>query len=148
MTQDIIVSQIADGLLELRPSPIHGDGAFATRPIAQGTRIIEYAGERITKSESIRRCQQGNPFIFYLDDSCDLDGSADTNPARFINHSCAPNCDAELMDGHIWLIAKRDIAAGEEITFDYGFDRVDYRDYPCHCGTPNCYGYIVANELR
>lgn len=134
--------------LELRPSPIHGHGVFAAQQIEQATRVIEYVGEKISKSESVLRCQQGNPFIFYLDETSDLDGSTDGNPARWINHSCDPNCTAELIDGHIWLIANRDIAAGEEITFDYGFDLVDYREHPCHCGAPNCYGYIVARELR
>ena len=69
------------------------------------------------------------------------------NPARFINHSCAPNCEAEVKDGQIWIVAGRDLKVGEEITFNYGFDLEDYRLYPCRCGAPACVGYIVAEEF-
>lgn len=77
----------------------------------------------------------------------DLDGDVPWNPARFINHSCAPNCEAEQDGDHIWIIARRDIAAGEELSFNYGYDLVDYRDHPCHCGTADCVGFIVAEEF-
>ena len=109
--------------------------------------MLEYLGERIDKHESLLRCEQSNQFIFALDNDHDLDGNVAWNPARFINHSCRPNCDALLQDGHVWLIANRDIRAGEEITFNYGFDLEDYRQYPCHCGSPDCVGYIVAEEF-
>ena len=64
-----------------------------------------------------------------------------------LNHSCAPNCEAELLDDRIWIIARRDIQPGEEITFNYGYDLENYRDYPCCCGSPHCVGYIVAEEF-
>ncbi len=134
-------------LISFRESPIHGLGGFANQPLAAGTRVIEYGGQKIGKAESLRRCEENNWFIFALDDQFDLDGSVGWNPARFINHSCSPNCDAELIDGHIWIVARRDIAAGEEITFNYGYDLESYREHPCHCGAPNCLGYIVAEEL-
>jgi uncharacterized protein len=134
-------------LLQFRTSPIHGMGGFAAGPILKGTLVIEYTGEKISKAESLRRCEQENPFIFALDETCDLDGAVGWNPARFLNHSCAPNCDAELIDGRIWIIARRDIACGEEITFNYGYDLDSYRDHPCECGAPECVGYIVAEEL-
>lgn len=133
--------------VEFRPSTIHGRGAFARKRIPQGTRIIEYIGEKISKQESLCRCQQHNEYIFALDDQHDLDGNVDWNPARLVNHSCAPNCDAELVEARIWIISRREIRAGEEITFNYGFDLVDYQDYPCACGAPNCVGYIVAEEF-
>jgi hypothetical protein len=76
-----------------------------------------------------------------------LDGNVDWNPARFINHSCDPNCEAMLEGGRIWLVARRNIEAGEEMTFNYGFDLEDYRNYPCRCKAPNCVGYIVAEEF-
>lgn len=95
----------------------------------------------------MRRCEQNNEYIFTLNNEEDLDGNVEWNPARFLNHSCAPNCDAELEDGHIWIIANRDINAGEELTFNYGFDLENYRDYPCRCGTLHCIGYIVAEEF-
>jgi hypothetical protein len=104
-------------------------------------------GERITKSESLLRCESGNPFIFSIDEEHDLDGSVAENLARFINHSCAPNCDAEDHEGRIWVVARRDIAVGEELTYNYNFDLEDYPDNPCHCGAPACLGYMVAEEL-
>jgi SET domain-containing protein len=133
--------------IEFRPSRIHGQGAFASAVIRAGTLVIEYVGCRIAKSESVRRCEAGNTFIFQLDDEWDIDGDAAWNPARFLNHSCAPNCDAEMIDGHIWIVARRDIAPGEELTFNYGYDLDDYREHPCHCGASGCVGYIVAEEF-
>ena len=121
-------------LVAFRPSSIHGFGGFARTDLPRGTRILEYVGEEITKSESLRQCEANNPYIFALNEDVDLDGNVAWNPARFINHSCAPNCDAQLQAGRIWLVAQRDIRAGEEITFNYGFDLEDYREYPCHCG--------------
>jgi len=135
------------GLIVFRNSPIHGRGGFATKKIRQGSRVIEYVGERIGKDESLRRCEQNNEFIFSLNDSQDLDGNVPWNPARFINHSCTPNCEATLDEDRIWLCALRDVEPGEEITFNYGFDLVDYKDYPCHCGSSNCVRYIVAEEF-
>ncbi len=128
-------------------SAIHGLGGFAKQPLPAGTTIIEYVGEKITKAESVNRCERNNEYIFALDDRYDLDGSVDWNPARFINHSCSPNCEAELRDGRIWIVASRDIGAGEELTFNYGFGLEDYRQYPCRCGSPDCVGYIVAEEF-
>ena len=133
--------------LLFKESAIHGLGGFAARPLKAGERIIEYVGQKITKSESLRRCEEENWCIFALDDQFDLDGAVGWNPARFINHSCAPNSDAELIDGRIWIVARRDIAAGEEITFNYGYDLESYREHPCGCGAPNCVGHIVAEEL-
>jgi SET domain-containing protein len=133
--------------IRLGPSPIQGQGGFATRPILNGERIIEYAGERITKAESLRRCEAENWFIFCLDDQFDLDGNVDWNPARFLNHSCGPNSEAVCEEGCIWIVASRDIQAGEEITFNYSYDLADYDEHPCHCGAPECVGYIVAEEF-
>ena len=113
----------------------------------QGTTLIEYVGEKIDKDESNRRLSLDNQFIFFLDDDLNLDGSVDWNPARFLNHSCAPNCDAELIEGRVWIIANRNICAGEELTFNYGYDLDDFREHPCRCGAPNCPGYIVAPEF-
>ncbi|HXG46628.1 MAG TPA: SET domain-containing protein-lysine N-methyltransferase [Methylomirabilota bacterium] len=133
--------------LEFKPSPIQGWGGFARCDIPAGTHIIEYVGERISKEESRRRCEAGNPFIFTVTEEYDLDGSGEENPARLLNHSCTPNAEALNIDDHIWIVALRDIRAGEEVTFDYGFDLEDYRENPCSCGAPNCLGYIVAAEF-
>jgi uncharacterized protein len=128
-------------------SRVHGTGGFAKTGIPAGTRLIEYVGERIDKQESSRRCEADNEFIFTLDENWDLDGSVEWNLARFINHSCAPNCDAESEDDdRIWIVANRDIQAGEELTFNYGYDLEDYKEHPCCCGAAECVGYIVAEE--
>ncbi len=114
--------------------------------VPAGTRLIEYLGERINKAEANRRCEANNPFIFHLDEETDLDGNVDSNPARWLNHSCAPNCEAICENGCIWIVSLRDINAGEELTFNYGYDIAEYRDSPCRCGTPSCVGFIVAEE--
>ena len=120
---------------------------FATAALPVGARVLEYAGERITKAESLRRCAAGNHFIFRLDDEWDLDGDVPENPARFLNHSCAPNCDAEFIAGTIWIVARREIAASEELTYNYGYDLDDYREHPCRCGALACVGFIIAEEF-
>jgi SET domain-containing protein len=130
-----------------QPSPIHGTGGFARAEIPAGARIIEYTGEKITKSESLSRCEHSNEYIFGLDDEHDLDGNVPWNLARFLNHSCQPNCEALLEQGRIWMVSLRQIRAGEELTFNYGYDLEDYRQYPCSCGAPRCVGYIVAEEF-
>ncbi len=134
--------------LVFQRSGIHGIGAFAKCSIPSGTHIIEYVGEKIDKPESLRRCQADNQFIFSLGDAFDLDGKVPWNLARFINHSCDPNCNAELEGERLWVIAARDISPGEEVTFNYGYDLTDYRQYPCSCGSPECIGYIVAAEFH
>jgi uncharacterized protein len=142
-----IGSSAAAEAAEIRSSLIEGMGAYARHEIPAGTRILEYVGEKISKVESLRRCEASNPFIFDFDEAYDLDGNVPNNPARFLNHSCAPNCDVELIEGRLWVVARRDIRGGEELTFNYGYDLVDYRENPCRCGTPDCVGYIVAEEF-
>ena len=134
-------------LVCFHPSAIHGLGGFAKADIVAGTRAIEYIGEKITKAESLRRCESHNEYIFSLDETHVLDGNVPGNPARFLNHSCDPNCEAEPDSGRIWIVARRDIRAGEEITFNYGYDLDDYREHPCRCGAADCAGYIVAEEF-
>ena len=134
-------------LVCFRESAIHGTGGFAKTDVVAGTRVVEYVGERITKDESLRRCAAGNAYIFSLDDQWDLDGSVSWNPARFLNHSCEPNCETALIKGRIWVIAARDIRAGEELTFNYGYSLEDYREHHCRCGAAGCVGYMVAPEF-
>jgi len=148
MQPSLTNSAIAEtALVWFHESVIHGTGGFAKTDIAAGTHVIEYIVEKITKAESLRRCELNNEYIFSLDDTHDLDGNVPWNPARFLNHSCDPNCEAELDGGRIWIVARRGIRAGEEITFNYGYDLEDYREHPCRCGTANCAGYIVAEEF-
>ncbi|MSU61698.1 MAG: SET domain-containing protein [Pedosphaera sp.] len=140
------VSSIVE-MFEFKPSNIQGIGMFVRCDIVAGTFLIEYVGQRISKEESLRRCKTNNNYIFALDDEHDIDGNVGWNPARFINHSCQPNCDAELMNGRIWIVSRQEIKAGEEVTFNYGYDLESYREHPCRCGSPGCAGFIVAWEL-
>lgn len=142
----------------IKKSTIHGSGVFAARDIKEGERIIEYLGEKITKEESNRRgleqeekskkTGEGAVYIFELDDEYDIDGNFDYNDARFINHACETNCEAENIDGHIWIVATCDIKKGEEILYNYGYALEHFFEHPCRCGKPNCVGYIVAVEDR
>jgi uncharacterized protein len=116
------VEEAKPGFLTFRASGIHGTGAFAAREIPENARVIEYLGERIDKAESARRCELNNPYIFSLDENWDLDGNVPENPARFINHACAPNCESQFLDGRIWIISLRLIQPGEEITVNYVYD--------------------------
>lgn len=139
-------------------SGIHGHGVQARVAIPAGYVIIEYKGERITKAEStrrelqrlerVRRGHDVSTMSFRLNRRHDLDARRGGNVSRFINHSCAPNCRAEKKRGRIWIVALRDIAAGEEITFDYGFRFKHWALNPCRCGAPECPGYIVAADQR
>ncbi len=134
-------------LVIIKPSSIQGSGGFASCFIPKGRQVIEYVGRKVTKAESLAQCEINNEYLFCLDEHHDLDGNVDWNPARFINHSCSPNCEAECADGRIWILALRDIQPGEELTFNYGYDLVDYQEHPCRCGAPHCVGYIVAEEF-
>ena len=134
-------------LIVFRRSAIHGTGGYARRTIAAGTPVIEYVGEKITQTEALARCEANNEYILALDEEFALDGNVPWNPARFLNHSCAPNCEAELEAGRIVIVALRDLAAGEELTFNYGYDLEDYRNHPCCCGAAECLGFIVAEAF-
>ncbi len=139
-------------------SSIHNRGLYASEPIAEGTYIVQYHGEKITKAESYRRSVaqhkrgrkhgSGMVYIFELNKRYDLDGYRRNNPARYINHSCDPNCEAVNYRGEIWVVALRDIEPGEELTYDYGYGIEHFMDHPCYCGSPNCVGYIVAADQR
>jgi SET domain-containing protein len=142
---------------EVRPSPIHGLGAFATRPIPAGTRLIEYAGARLTPAEADQLYPDGvdarhHTFLFAIDDDIVIDAGVRGNDARFINHSCDPNCDAVIDDGRIWIETIRDVAPGEELAYDYAYvlperhSPAAKRRYPCTCGAASCRGTILAKK--
>jgi SET domain-containing protein len=141
-------------LTVIRPSLVHGTGLFAGRDIQAGERILEYKGKQISKAESAKietkrkAAGDGSVFLFALNEEVDLDGDTPDNPARFMNHSCDENCEARLEDGRIWFHARRDIQAGEELTFDYSFAMSAFFEHPCHCGANGCPGYIVARHDR
>ncbi len=143
----------------IKKSKIHGTGVYAARDFKKGEKIIEYKGEKITKKESERRAeeqlrkhkknpQEGAVYIFELNKKYDLDGNIPENKAKYINHSCDPNAEAINEKGRIWIVAKKKIKKGEEITYNYGYDLENYEEHPCKCGSKNCLGYIVAPEHR
>ena len=127
-------------------SRIAGQGLFAAQDIKQGTRILPYVGEKITKAESTRRLERGNSYIFTFNEHYDIDGKMLKNTARYINHSCDPNCEIALTARTIWIVALRDIRPGEELTYNYGYDIKDYQEHLCTCHARNCCGYILARE--
>jgi hypothetical protein len=133
--------------LTLRHSAIHGRGCHAAEPIPAGAFIIEYTGERISAEEAYRR--EADPtrpgiYTFWYGDEGAIDGLQGGNAARFINHSCTPNCDYCIQDRRVFIHAARAIAAGEELYIDYSFSPEGDR-IPCHCGSPDCRGQINAS---
>ena len=124
-----------------RRSKLHGYGVFAAEPIAKNTRIIDYAGELIRNRDSAPRearyLEQGCIWVFRINRAWSRDAAVGGNIARFINHSCRPNCWFEVVDRTIWIRASRLIRAGEELTYDYA--TVGERTIPCRCrpGCPN-----------
>ena len=121
-------------------------GLFAGQDIEQGTKIIQYIGEKITNEESERRLAAGNVYIFGLNERYSIDGDTSKNTARFINHSCEPNCHTEQFGRLIWIVAIRDIRVGEELTYNYGYEMNDEPPEPCHCGVKRCCGYILGPQ--
>ena len=140
---------------EVRTSRIAGRGVFATRSIRKGARVIEYTGERITHQEADTRYDDEamashHTMLFSLDDVWCIDAVRDGNDARYINHSCEPNCEAIQEGDRVFIYALGSIREGEELTYDYRYDYDDSisiakakRLYPCHCGVPSCRGTIV-----
>jgi hypothetical protein len=146
---------------EIRPSPMQGLGAFATRPIPAGVRLIEYAGGRLTPEQAEARYpdiagERHHTYLFAIDDEDGsevvIDAAVDGNEARFINHSCEPNCDAVVDGGRIWIETIRDVEPGEELAYDYAYVLEERhtpaakRRFPCHCGAATCRGTILAKK--
>jgi uncharacterized protein len=129
-------------------SAIAGRGLFTAQAIKQGRRIIQYTGEKITKAESDKRLAEGNVYIFALNERYDIDAQAHRHTARYINHSCDPNCHVEKTSRTIWIVASRDIQAGEELTYNYGYELTETPPHPCTCGVQNCCGYMLALEYQ
>ncbi|HJQ54667.1 MAG TPA: SET domain-containing protein-lysine N-methyltransferase [Gemmatimonadaceae bacterium] len=143
-------------LYVVRRSSIHGRGVFAARRIRKGTRILEYLGERIDNDEADRRyddnrMKRHHTFLFTLDKNTVIDGAIATGggDASFINHSCDPNCEAIITGKKIFIHAKRTIEPGEELAYDYQYERTGENDdelekfYVCRCGAQNCRGTIM-----
>lgn len=132
--------------VEARPSPIHGLGLFALRPFDPGERLATYAGPIVDRHPGPDA--QGMTHAMELEPGCWIDGRDADNLARHANHSCDPNAEAIRKGDVVHLIARRRVAAGEEITFDYGYGLPDALDQPCRCGAGGCPGRIIAGPLR
>ncbi|MEM7673453.1 MAG: SET domain-containing protein-lysine N-methyltransferase [Verrucomicrobiota bacterium] len=122
-------------------------GIFARRSIAVGECVVEYLGKRILKSEISRRAD-GRVYSIALDEYYVIDGDSIENPARFANYSCAANGYFQKQGNRLFIVADREIAAGEEITVDYGWGLEGILKNKCTCGTPSCFGFIVSEPYR
>jgi SET domain-containing protein len=140
--------------IEVRDSALHGLGVFATTGIKKGTRVIEYLGERVSHAEADRRYDDkdetdSHTFLFIVDDRTVIDAGVDGNEARFVNHGCDPNCESVIRNRRVFIEAIRDIAAGEELTYDYQIQREDSDPpnidviFACRCGAPRCRGTML-----
>ena len=144
---------------KVKNSKIHGNGVFATKNIKKNTKIIQYIGEKVTRSEGNRRSERrlkrylnsnktGSVYIFELNRKFDIDGSPYYNKARYINHSCNPNCEVDIINNEIWISSIKNIKKGDELFYDYGysFDKDDFKDHLCKCGSKNCIGFIISSD--
>ena len=132
--------------LLIRKSGIHGCGCYTTVPIAEGTHIVEYTGGRLSKELADELYnERADTYLFCIGEGdYVIDGDS---VAAFINHCCEPNCETDEFDEHIWIIAQRDIAAGEELTYDYNlYDGDDDDEAPCRCGAKQCRGSMYGEE--
>jgi SET domain-containing protein len=141
--------------IQTRRSGVHGKGVFALVDIAEGETIIEYVGEIVSWAEAQRRhphdpTDPNHTFYFHIDEDHVIDALFGGNSSRWINHSCDANCEADEQEGRIFIKARRNIKAGDELNYDYGLI-IDERytpklkaEYPCWCGTKKCRGTLLA----
>jgi SET domain-containing protein len=141
--------------IQVRSSGVHGRGVYAAAEIAAGERIIEYTGERISWDEAMDRHphdpkQPNHTFYFHIESGEVIDALHGGNSARWINHSCDPNCEADEVDGRVFIKALRDLLPGEELFYDYGLV-IDERytpklkkEFACYCGSRVCRGTMLA----
>jgi hypothetical protein len=141
----------------VKTSPVHGRGVFAKRAIPKGTRIFEYAGERVLKSNLAQDLANGLTSLVYvmnLNETLAIDGERGGNDSRFINHSCDPNCEVLYFNGTPYIYAMYEIKEGDELSFDYKYGSeadVEVTDdqkrewFPCNCGAANCRGTLLDN---
>lgn len=132
--------------LVIRKSRIHASGCFTTEPIKKGSCIVEYTGERISIAEADRRYEgKDYTYLFGLQNGKQvIDGNG---VAAFINHSCDGNCETDEIEGHVWIMAARNIAAGEELTYDYNLYDGDGHA-PCRCGSTDCRGTMYEEPPK
>lgn len=131
--------------LIVRSSDIHAAGVYTTSDIKKGTLVVEYTGPTISKERGDELYEHEDvTYMFGMDDGRIIDGHG---TAAFVNHCCDPNCETDEIDGHVWIIAIRDIKAGEELTYDYClFDGDEDDPAICRCGANNCRGTMYTHE--
>jgi hypothetical protein len=143
--------------IQVRQSGVHGKGVFALQDIAKGETVIEYIGEIISAQEAEDRhphdpSDPNHTFYFQIDEDMVIDALHGGNSARWINHSCSPNCKPVVEDARVFIKAKRNIAAGEELNYDYGLiidepiTKKLIAQYPCWCGSPACRQTLLAGK--
>ena len=141
--------------IQTRRSGVHGKGMFAVQDLAEGETLIEYVGEVISWKEALRRhphdpTDPNHTFYFHVDEKHVIDAKHGGNSSRWINHSCAPNCEADEQKGRVFIKALRNIPAGQELFYDYGliidakYTKKLKAEYPCWCGAPTCRGTLLA----
>jgi SET domain-containing protein len=141
-------------LVAVYDSPIHGRGVKAAMPIKKGSRVIEYLGERVSHAEADRRYEDkgeddGHTFLFIASNRTVIDAGVNGNEARFINHSCDPNCETVIERSRVFIEAIRDIKPGEELGYDYQLtwestdDPAELANYACRCGAKRCRGTML-----
>ncbi|MAJ57498.1 MAG: SET domain-containing protein-lysine N-methyltransferase [Candidatus Pelagibacter sp.] len=135
-----------------KKSKINNLGLFAGRDFKKGKKVIEYKGKKYTHKQVEEDDRYDNSkaiYLFILNKKLVLDGDIRLNIAKYINHSCNPNCEVDIIKGKIWILAIQDIKIGDELSYDYGFgyDK-DYKQFRCKCGSKNCCGYIVRDDQR
>jgi SET domain-containing protein len=153
------IDLLSETYIKVRHSKIHGNGVFAARKIPAGARIIEYQGKRISEKQAEKRfgLDPDNPhhtFFFSLESGKLIDGGDQGNDARWINHSCEPNCEAQEEKGRVFIHALRDIVRGEELNYDYGLvidekmNKTLKKAYECRCGNPSCRGTMLTVKKK
>ena len=141
--------------IQTRRSGVHGKGMFAVQDLAEGETLIEYVGEIISWKEALRRhphdpTDPNHTFYFHVDEKHVIDAKHGGNSSRWINHSCAPNCEADEQDGRVFIKALQNIPVGNELFYDYGliidakYTKKLKAEYPCWCGAPTCRGTLLA----
>lgn len=150
-------STTAKKCYEVRSSVIHGRGVFAATRIAKGERVIEYTGERMSHAEADRRygrLHDGNAHTMLMaaDEKVVIDATKRGSAARWINHSCAPNCEAVEDQGRVFIEARRAIREGEELAYDYELIVEERhtiklkREHACYCGAKTCRGTLLGKK--
>jgi SET domain-containing protein len=135
--------------IEVRESSVHGRGVYAAEPIREGTRIIEYTGERVAWEAAPDDPDDPHTFNFGLENGEVINPEVGGNEARWINHSCDPNCEAVEEDNRIFIYALRDIQPGEELLYDYHMELDEpitesaKKKFGCHCGAAKCRGTMI-----